>query len=38
MVRLENFYYRMLIIVSGFFQNTHVAVDALSIWLVHVYS
>lgn len=30
-VRLENFYYRMLIIVSGFFQNPHVAVDALSI-------
>lgn len=24
----------MLIIVSGYFQNTHIAVNALSIWLV----
>ncbi|XP_062096000.1 protein DETOXIFICATION 27-like isoform X3 [Humulus lupulus] len=31
MLSLENFYYRMLVIVSGYFQNTHIAVDALSI-------
>jgi MATE family multidrug resistance protein len=32
--RLENFYYRVLIIVSGYLNKTEVAVDALSIWLV----
>ena len=32
--RLENFYYRVLIIVSGYLHNTEVAVDSLSIWLV----
>ncbi|XP_050265030.1 protein DETOXIFICATION 27-like [Quercus robur] len=31
MVALENFYYRVLIIVSGYLHNTEVAVDALSI-------
>ncbi|XP_030949712.1 protein DETOXIFICATION 27-like [Quercus lobata] len=31
MVLLENFYYRVLIIVSGYLHNTEVAVDALSI-------
>ncbi|PON46873.1 Multi antimicrobial extrusion protein [Parasponia andersonii] len=31
MLSLENFYYRILVIVSGYFQNTHIAVDALSI-------
>ncbi|BFG19370.1 hypothetical protein CerSpe_056440 [Prunus speciosa] len=31
MLLLENFYYRVLVIVSGYFNNTEVAVDALSI-------
>ncbi|GKV09423.1 hypothetical protein SLEP1_g20928 [Rubroshorea leprosula] len=31
MLALENFYYRVLIIVSGYLQNTEVAIDALSI-------
>ncbi|KAG8632868.1 protein DETOXIFICATION 27-like isoform X4 [Manihot esculenta] len=31
MLLLENFYYRVLIIVSGYMHNTEVAVDALSI-------
>ncbi|XP_040997454.1 protein DETOXIFICATION 27-like [Juglans microcarpa x Juglans regia] len=31
MLALENFYYRILIIVSGYFHKTEVAVDALSI-------
>ncbi|KAK4599185.1 hypothetical protein RGQ29_009300 [Quercus rubra] len=31
MVALENFYYRVLIIVSGYLHNTEVAVDSLSI-------
>ncbi|XP_031282671.1 protein DETOXIFICATION 27-like [Pistacia vera] len=31
MLSLENFYYRVLIIVSGYMHNTEVAVDALSI-------
>ncbi|KAL5558574.1 hypothetical protein UlMin_034785 [Ulmus minor] len=31
MVSLENFYYRLLVIVSGYLQNAQVAVDALSI-------
>nr|XP_023895280.1 protein DETOXIFICATION 27-like [Quercus suber] len=31
MVALENFYYRVLIIVSGYLHSTEVAVDALSI-------
>lgn len=36
MSRLENIYYRVLIMVSGFAYNTKVAVDALSIWLVTI--
>ncbi|CAB4267213.1 unnamed protein product [Prunus armeniaca] len=31
MLLLENFYYRVLVIVSGYFNNTEIAVDALSI-------
>ncbi|GMY28808.1 protein DETOXIFICATION 27-like [Fagus crenata] len=31
MLALENFYYRVLIIVSGYLHNTEIAVDALSI-------
>lgn len=31
--RLENFYYRVLIIVSGIMDNAEGTVDALSIWL-----
>ncbi|XP_028104385.1 protein DETOXIFICATION 27-like [Camellia sinensis] len=30
---LENFYYRVLIIISGNMNNAEVALDALSIWL-----
>ncbi|KAF7829973.1 protein DETOXIFICATION 27-like [Senna tora] len=30
--RLENFYYRLLVIMSGYIHNTEVAIDALSIW------
>ncbi|KAM3758051.1 hypothetical protein ACB098_01G013700 [Castanea mollissima] len=33
MIALENFYYRVFIIVSGYLHNTEVAVDALSICL-----
>ncbi|KAJ8762481.1 hypothetical protein K2173_007920 [Erythroxylum novogranatense] len=33
MLLLENFYFRVLIIVSGYMHKTEVAVDALSIWL-----
>lgn len=32
--RLENIYFRALVIVSGYMHNTEIAVDALSIWLV----
>ena len=32
--RLENIYFRALVIVSGYMHNTENAVDALSIWLV----
>lgn len=31
MLSLENFYFRLLVIVSGYLQNTEVAVDALSV-------
>uniref|UniRef100_A0A2P2ILT3 Protein DETOXIFICATION Multidrug and toxic compound extrusion protein n=1 Tax=Rhizophora mucronata TaxID=61149 RepID=A0A2P2ILT3_RHIMU len=34
MLSLENFYYRMLIIVSGYIHHNEVAIDALSIWFV----
>ncbi|CAN0877300.1 Protein DETOXIFICATION 27 [Linum grandiflorum] len=37
MLTLENFYYRVLIIVSGYMQNVKVAVDALSICIT-IYS
>lgn len=36
--RLENFYFRSLVIVSGYLHNTEIAVDALSIWLVFLTS
>ncbi|XP_027356854.1 protein DETOXIFICATION 27-like [Abrus precatorius] len=31
MVALENFYYRLLLIVSGYMHNTEIAIDALSV-------
>ena len=31
---LENWYYRILILMTGFLQNATLAVDALSIWCV----
>lgn len=30
--RLENFYYRLLLLVSGFMDNSKIAIDALSVW------
>ena len=34
---LENWYYRILILMTGFLQNATLAVDALSIWYVVLY-
>ena len=35
---LENWYYRILILMTGFLQNATLAVDALSIWYVVLFS
>ena len=35
---LENWYYRILILMTGFLQNATLAVDALSIWYVVFFS
>nr|XP_025613173.1 protein DETOXIFICATION 27 isoform X2 [Arachis hypogaea] len=33
MLLLENFYYRLLLIMSGYMDNSEVAIDALSVWV-----
>lgn len=34
---LENWYYRILIVMTGNLKDATLAVDALSIWYVHYY-